>query len=146
MKTRLESTLIDAMSYCSLRGLPEVENGVDVWIRAIAKVAKSDGSYSYVYVEKDLETLENKVRKDFGTAAAIIKYIEYYPFSYLDASYVPEFKTNTKEERIEYLSKVSKYGKNYGKMSLKQLNREVIRIAIKYQLDMEKNRQKIGIE
>jgi hypothetical protein len=143
-KKRLDETLIDAMSYCSLRELPEVDNGTDLWIRALAKVAKSDGSFSYVYVIKDPDTLDNKVKKDFGTVSAIIKYLEYYPFYYLDARLMPTFDGNTKAERIEYLNKLDPSA-DHSKKTLKELNREVVRIVMKYQLEKEKRHQHLNI-
>ena len=142
MKKRLEETLIDALSYCSLRELPSPENGVDVWIRAIAKVAKNDGTFAYVYMEKNTETLENKIKKDFGTIGAIVKVLECYPFSYLDSKYMPIFKNNSKEERISYLSRVRR-DKDFSKMTLKELNREVVKMAIIAQLENEKRQQEI---
>lgn len=142
MKKRLEESLIDALSFCSLRDLPDVENGTDIWIRALAKVAKADGSYAYVYVEKVADTLENRVKKDFGSVSSIMRYIEYYPFSYLDSLYMPVFEGETKEERVKYLSKVRR-DKDFSGMTLKELNREVIKVAIMSQLTEEKRKQEI---
>ena len=78
MGRKTEESLIDALSYCDLRDLPEIEDGENVWIRAIAKIAKSDGIEYYAYVEKD-KNLNNRIVKDFGSMSSIVKVLEYYP-------------------------------------------------------------------
>lgn len=139
MGRKTEESLIDALSYCSLRDLPEVEDGENVWIRAIAKIVKSDGVEYYAYVEKD-KNLENRIVKDFGSMSSIVKVLEYYPFSYLRAEFMPEFKTKKKEERIAYLTRF-KTTKDYSVMTLKELNDEVLKGAIEMQMAHEKRNE-----
>lgn len=139
MGRKTEESLIDALSYCDLRDLPEIEDGENVWIRAIAKIAKSDGIEYYAYVEKD-KNLNNKIVKDFGSMSSIVKVLEYYPFSYLKADFMPEFKTKKKEERIAYLTRF-KTTKDYSGMSLKELNDEVLKGAIEMQMAHEKRNE-----
>lgn len=140
MGRKTEESLIDALSYCSLRDLPEIEDGENVWIRAIAKIVKSDGVEYYAYVEKDKD-LRNRIVKDFGSMSSIVKVLEYYPFSYLRAEYMPEFKTKKKEERIAYLTRFKK-DKDYSGYTLKELNDEVLRGAIEMQMAKEKRNEK----
>lgn len=129
---------MDALTYCSLRTLPDVEDGESIWVQALAKVAKQDGSMSYVLIEKDGTTGDNKVVKDFGSISIIGKYLEYYPITYLLPEYVPEFKNNNKEPRIHYLNK--NLGPNdYSQYTLKELNKMVITCAIKFQLQSMKH-------
>lgn len=140
MGKKTEESLIDALSYCDLRDLPDVEDGENVWIRAIAKIVKSDGLEYYAYVEKG-QNLENRIIKDFGSMSSIVKVSAYYPFSYLKADYMPEFKTKKKEERIAYLTRF-KVNKDYSNMTLKELNDEVLKGAIEMQLAKEKRNSK----
>lgn len=139
MGRKTEESLIDALSYCDLRDLPEIEDGENVWIRAIAKIVKSDGGEYYAYVEKGND-LKNRIIKDFGSMSSIVKVVAYYPFSYLKADFMPEFKTKKKEERIAYLTRY-KTTKDYSNMTLKELNDEVLKGAIAMQLAHEKRQE-----
>lgn len=136
MKNKSEESLIDALSYCGLRALPEVEDKENVWIRAIAKVVKSDGQEYYAYVEKD-SNLNNKIIKDFGSVSSIVRVVEYYPFSYLKPAFMPKFKTNKKDEKIAYLTRYDKDLKLDG-LSVKELDKMILLGAIKKQMEQEK--------
>lgn len=139
MNKKEQESLIDALSYCGLRELPKVDNNEDVWIRALAKVAKADGSFGYVLLEKD-GNLNDKVKRDFGSTSIIRKIEEVYPFSYLKPSYMPKFKTQGKDERIKYLQR---YDANWdlSKMTVKELDKQVMILAVKKQLSNEKERK-----
>lgn len=136
MRNRSQESLIDALSYCSLRALPEPDDKENVWIRAIAKIAKADGQEYYAYIEKD-DNLQNKIVKDFGTISALVKVVEYYPFSYLKPAYMPKFKGKGKEERIAYLTRYNK-DLNVEGLSVKELDRLILKGAIQRQMEQEK--------
>lgn len=136
MKNKSEESLLDALQYCSLRRLPDVEDGENVWIRAIAKIAKADGQMYYAYVEKD-DKLQNKIIKDFGPISALVRVVEYYPFSYLKPAFMPKFKGNKKEERIAYLTRYNK-DLDYSHYSVKELDKLIMLGAIKKQMEQEK--------
>lgn len=139
MKNRSEESLLDALQYCSLRKLPEVEDGENVWIRAIAKIAKADGQMYYAYVEKD-EKMQNKIVKDFGPISALVRVVEYYPFSYLKPAFMPKFKSNKKEERIAYLTRYDK-DLNLDGLSVKELDKMIMLGAINKQMEQEKRNE-----
>ena len=88
MKKKEQESLIDALSYCGLRELPKVDNNEDVWIRALAKVAKADGSFGYVLLEKD-GNLKDKVKRDFGSTSIIRKIEEVYGVPYEKIIFLP---------------------------------------------------------
>lgn len=138
MKDWKNETLIDALSYCALRELPEKDNEEDFWLRAVALVQKTDGTQSYVYVEKSVKDLSNRIMKDWGTSATICNIIEYYPFSFLKAQFMPKFKTQKKEERIKYLTTYDKRDGDWQGYSLKELDAEVLKRAARKQLEQEK--------
>lgn len=136
MRKKEQESLIDALSYCSLRELPQADDGEGYWLEALAKVAKRDGTHSYVYVERDIDTLEPTIRKDFGTISGIAFVEEYYPYEYLRE----EFKTKlaNKEAKVEYLSKIDKdNAKTYAKMSVKKLDDEITRRDIMTQKEID---------
>lgn len=134
-----EKTLIDCLAYLSLRSLPKKEDGENYWIRAVALIEKSDGTQNYAYVEKN-DKLENRIVKDFGSISSIKRVVEYYPFSYLTQQFMPKFKTQKKEERIVHLTKNEAVKKDYSSMSLKELDKEVLKRAVARQLAKEKHK------
>lgn len=139
MKNKSEESLLDALQYCSLRTLPEPDDKENVWIRAIAKIAKADGQMYYAYVEKD-DKLQNKIIKDFGPISALVRVVEYYPFSYLKPAFMPKFKGNKKEERIAYLTRYNK-DLDYSNYSVKELDKLIMLGAIKKQMEQEKRNE-----
>lgn len=134
MKSNTRVSLINALSYCSLRELPEADNGEDVWIKALALVTKTNGCDYFVAIEKDPKTLANRVKKDFGDTGAIVEYKAIYPYLYLSSEYMPKLLDKTKEARVKYLTEMYPEG-NWAKYSLKELNDIVLGTAIKAQLD-----------
>lgn len=136
-----EDSKLKALAYCGLRELPEVEDKEHFWLRAVALVKKVDGSENYVYVEKDLNTLEPRMVKDFGAIAMVYETVEYYPYSYLKEQYMPKFKTAKKEERIKYLTAYDKSA-DFSEYTLKELDKEVMRRAARKQMDVEKRGEK----
>ena len=133
MKSRTRESLIKALSYCSLREIPEADSGEDVWIKALALVTKSDGNDYYVSVEKDAKTLINRVKKDFGPTGAIVKYREFYPYLYLSSEYMPKFPDKSKETKVKYLEERIP-DVNWAKRSVKDINDAIIGLAITAQL------------
>lgn len=137
MDKKEEKSLISAMAYCSLRERPQADDGENIWIEALAKVKKADGTTSYVYVSKD-KNGNNVIKKDFGSIS-IIRVIEtYYPFNFLSDKYLPTFKGAKKEDRLRYLNKVYK-DKDFSNLTLKELDKEILKVAINNQLAFERN-------
>lgn len=138
MKTDNQS-LMDALQYCSLRSLPEVEDGESVWVQALAKVAKRDGTFSYVLVEKNSKDGSNKIIKDFGSVSIIADFLEFYPITYLLPEFVPEFDSNRKEPRNNYLRK-NRGDEDYSEYTVKELNKLIVCTAIQMQLNAMKHK------
>ena len=134
-----EKSLVSAIAYCSLRELPEKDNGEDIWVEALAKVKKADGTQNFVYVRKNKDG-ENVIAKDFGSISIIREIIEYYPFNYLKPKFIPTFKANKKEDRLYYLQKINK-DKDFSKMTVKELDKEILKVAINNQLNHEKQQK-----
>lgn len=132
-----DKSLIDALAWAGVRELPEIHDGENIYIKALALVAKRDGTTSYVATCKDILGVD-KIVKDFGTTSQIAKILEVRPYMYLDASFVPEFSTKKKEDRIKWLEMAAPDMKNLGAMSFKELNAAIINIAIQKQIKMSK--------
>lgn len=144
--TLSEQSKFDCLEYCKVSTLPEPWNGKEVYISAICKTLKSDGNNYYCVVEID-ENGKNRIVKDFGRCAAILKFEQIYPLSYLEPSYVKKFK---KDE--EGTAKLVEHLKNEGvemdfeNADRKMLDKANIRVAIKRQLANEKAASKIIIK
>lgn len=137
-KRNLEKeSLVACLAWCSLRALPDKYDGKNVYIKAVAKVMKTNGSISYVAMQKDING-EDKIVKDFGMVASIGKVLEVYPYLFLDASFMPTFKSLKKDERVEYLSEIYK-DKDFSKMSARELDKVILNHAIQEHLNAVKN-------
>ena len=133
-----KESLMQCLSWCALRELPPKYDGKNVYIKAVAKVKKADGSVGYMAIQKDKNGVDKYI-KDFGSVSVIREIMEIYPYLYLDAQYMPKFKTQKKEERIAMLSRL--YNKDFSNMSLKELDREVLNHAIQMHLNADNQRK-----
>ena len=136
MKNYKEQTLMECLKWCGVPSLPEKDDKENIWIKAIALVAKSDGSESYCVLGKDAN-LENRIIKDFGATSIIRVIKEVYPYHFLSAVYMPEFKGKGKEERINWLAKHG-VKEDLSELSVKELNKRVVLKAIQKQILQEK--------
>lgn len=146
MMTLSEKSKFECLEYCKVATTPEPWDGKSVYIQGIAKTLKADGNNYYCVVEID-ENGKNRIVKDFGRCAAILKFEQIYPLSYLEPSYVKKFK---KDE--DGTAKLVEYLKNEGvemdfeNADRKMLEKANIRVAIKRQLENEKKANKIIIK
>lgn len=132
-----QESLVRALSMFMLKELPDKDDGKLIWVKALALVKKRDGTQSYVCLKRNADTLTYNISNDFGTCSAVVEYVEIYPFSFLKEKYMPVFKGVKKEDRINYLNKINK-NKDYSQYTLKELDKEIVRIAISRQLNDEK--------
>lgn len=130
-----QANLLNCLSWCSVRQLPEEWDKKNVYIKAIAKVIKSDGSISYVAIQKD-KNGEDKYIKDFGNIAMIRQVLSIHPYLYLDAMYMPTFKGNSKNEKIAYLSAHDRTT-DYSQMTAKELDKAILNVAIQKHLNAQ---------
>lgn len=133
MKDYKEKSLIDVLSYCDLRDLPDEDKKEYVWVRAVALVEKRDGTQNYA-VAKANAIGDYSITKDFGSISAIVNVKQYFPYEFLDATLLPDFKGAKKEERINWLVK-NGVNKDFSSMSAKALDKECTNFAIKQQLN-----------
>lgn len=137
IKNIKERTLVEALSFCGVRELPEEFKGKEVWIKAIGLVSKVDGSQSYVYLERGKLGASN-IKKDFGTLSPIVKIDKIYPYLYLSEDEVPKFSKENKGEKTSWL--VAR-GYNEEELSTKtpqQINKLVIDECVKAALNKDK--------
>ena len=144
--TDSQKSMFDALEFVHKSELPEPWNGKDVYISAICKTLKSDGNSYYCVVEID-ENGKNRIVKDFGRCAAILKFEEIYPLSYLEPSFLKRFKKDEEgaAKLVEYL-KNSGVEMDFENADRKMLDKANIRVAIKNQLANEKKANKIIIK
>lgn len=135
MSTLKEKTLLDALSFVSLRTLPTKAEDDDNYLSAIVEVVKVDGTTSYA-LQKTREDLTKYIAKDFGTISTIKEIVSIHPFEFLKEKYV--FSGTTKEEKIQYLKKMYKdEDYDFDTMPLKEINKMIKMIAVKYQTELD---------
>ena len=132
MESIKEKSLISCLAALDLRDLPKEWDKENVWILAVGLISKIDGTFSYAALKKD-ENGDARVVKDFGNICAIRKIEKLYPYKYLDASFMPMFKTRSKDERISWLELMGEKD-NFSEMSLKELDKKVLNVAIQQAL------------
>ena len=132
MENIKKKSLISCLAALDLRDLPKEWDKEDVWILAVGLVSKIDGTFSYAALRKD-EDGNARVVKDFGNICAIRKIEKVYPYKFLDASFMPMFKTRAKDERIAWLERMGEKG-NFIEMSAKELEKKVLNVAIQQAL------------
>lgn len=126
----LDEMLIDALQYASVRELPsEAEEGRE-WLKALALVSKRNGSKAYVALAKG-KTGEDKIVKDFGEISAVAVIEKIYPYLYAEGIAVPQFKTNTKKERLDWLYINDPDNEYSEEMSMKELKAAVMYVVSK---------------
>lgn len=131
-KDILRESLINALSWASLRELPQKDNGENIWIKALALVSKRDGSKAYVALMKG-KNGEDRLIKDFGSVSQVVKIEEVYAYSYLDSSYLPQFDSKKREDKIKWLS-LQRPDVDYESMTAKELNKAILHVAMQNQL------------
>lgn len=135
MENIKEKSLINCLAALDLRDLPKEWDKENVWILAVGLLSKIDGTFSYAALKKD-EDGNARVVKDFGNICAIRQIEKVYPYKYLDASFMPVFKTRAKDERIAWLERMNEKG-NFSEMSAKELDRKVLNVVIQQVLNIE---------
>ena len=135
MENIKKKSLISCLAALDLRDLPKEWDKEDVWILAVGLISKIDGTFSYAALKKD-ENGDARVVKDFGNICAIRKIEKVYPYKFLDASFMPMFKTRAKDERIAWLERMGEKG-NFSEMSAKELERKVLNVVIQQVLNIE---------
>lgn len=132
MESIKEKSLISCLAALDLRDLPKEWDKENVWILAVGLISKIDGTFSYAALKKDKDG-NAKVYKDFGNICAIRGIEKVYPYKFLDASFMPMFKTRAKDERISWLERMGEKG-NFSEMSAKELDKKVLNVAIQQSL------------
>lgn len=135
MENIKEKSLINCLAALDLRDLPKEWDKENVWILAVGLVSKIDGTFSYTALRKD-KNGDARVVKDFGNICAIRRIEKVYPYKFLDASFMPTFKTRAKDERIAWLERMNEKG-NFSEMSAKELDRKVLNVVIQQVLNIE---------
>ena len=132
MESIKEKSLISCLAALDLRDLPKEWDKENVWILAVGLISKIDGTFSYAALKKDGNG-DARVVKDFGNICAIRKVEKVYPYKFLDASFMPMFKTRAKDERIAWLERMGEKGE-FSEMSAKELEKKVLNVAIQQAL------------
>lgn len=99
-----KQSLMECLAWCSLKELPNEDEGKEVYIAAVIKVLKADATVSYAVVKRDIDGTD-KIIKDFGSCAVIREVLGKYPYKYLNAEYMPKLKDFTRKSMVNYLAR-----------------------------------------
>lgn len=105
IKSALErDSMISALNMAGYSELPDLldEKSNEIWVTAILKVMKSDGTHNYCIAD-NREAGNPWIVKDFGNSSMITKIEEIRPFSYLNKKNMPNLRSH--EDCIIYLTK-----------------------------------------
>ena len=137
IKNIKDETLVEALSFCGVRELPEELKGKEVWIKAIGLASKVDGSQSYVYLERGKLGAKD-IKKDFGTLSPIAKIDKIYPYLYLSEDEVPKFSKEDKGEKTSWLIARGYKEEELSTKTPQQINKLVIDECVKAALNKDK--------
>lgn len=81
-----------ALNYAKLSELPAEykKNNSKIWIKAIVRVLKNNGRYSYCLAENHYDDI--RIIKDFGASYGIVSIDAIYPIKYLDSAQMPDLR------------------------------------------------------
>ena len=123
-----ENSMVDALSYCSLKELPPEWDNENVYLKALALVKKVDGSESYVLIQKN-RMGEDVIVKDFGSSAVVCEKKGIYPFIYMEAKWIPILRN--KEEKVSWLVKFGEKEEEVSTLPSKKLDKLVLNVAMR---------------
>ena len=129
-KNIMDEMLVDALSFCSIRELPQEWDGKKEWIKAVALVTKRNGTKAYVALGKG-KNGEIKLVKDFGVPSVVACFDHIYPYLYVQSAAMPQFKTNTKAERLDWLYINDPDGEYSEEMSMKEIKEAIVYVVSK---------------
>lgn len=102
----IEKDMYDALAYAGCAKLPRALNPAKdqskVWIRAVAKISKKDGSESYAVLKNDYGR-KPKIVKVFGSTSAIASVLSIHPYEWLKNELMPTFRTE--QEKDDFLAR-----------------------------------------
>ena len=124
----LPKDLMEVLQYCKLSTLPKKDNGEYVWLKAVARIRKRDGSRAFAILAKDEEG-NPKVVKDFGSISPIASIDDVYPYLIMDSKMLPEFTTKTREERIKWLNR-NGVNNDMSLCTIKELEKKILLVCM----------------
>lgn len=111
----MNNGLLDALKEIGWPDLPPAIDGKykKKWIKAVARVRKSNGQISFCLVVNDGKDYPRIVR-DFGPVAIICEILSIHPYEATTSNIVPRFVSD--EQRLKYLRKMG-----YNEADIKEL-------------------------
>lgn len=136
MKNNQEEQLrIDALRYADLSEMPKrMTKKTALWVKAIAKIKKYDGSRCYGIVMRKAD-LSHRFLYVNGNISRIQEIEEVYPFVVLNNNYIKTFETDDLTERVNYLKHHTHIAEEtLLQMDAETLNRHIVQLAMERQL------------
>ena len=129
-----KQSLLECLTWCSLKELPKEDDGKDIYIAAGSKVKKADTTVSYAAVKRDTDGTD-KIIKDFGTCAVIREVLGKYPYKFLNAEYMPKLKDFSRKSMVKFLARtMQKTADDFDGITDKELYNIIVSKAMEKQL------------
>ena len=139
-----KETLTEVLQFTGCTELPAALKEGDIYVRAIAKVMKSNNHETMCIIVND-GTGKPIIKKDFGSISMIKEIVEIYPLSVLESDSIPDFRK--KKDIVSFLvrlgeteshvEKLASSKEDEDKAALKAL---VYKHCIKLQIERENAR------
>ena len=132
-----KQSLLECLTWCSLKELPKEDDGKDIYIAAVIKVKKADTTVSYAAVKRDTDGTD-KIIKDFGTCAVIREVLGKYPYKFLNAEYMPKLKDFSRKSMVNFLARTTqKTADDFDGITDKELYNIIVSKAMEKQLKID---------
>ena len=129
-----KQSLLECLTWCSLKELPKEDDGKDIYIAAVIKVLKADTTVSYAAVKRDTDGTD-KIIKDFGTCAVIREVLGKYPYKFLNAEYMPKLKDFSRKSMVNFLARtMQKTADDFDGITDKELYKIIVSKGMEKQL------------
>ena len=129
-----KQSLLECLTWCSLKELPKEDDGKDIYIAAVIKVKKADTTVSYAAVKRDTDGTD-KIIKDFGTCAVIREVLGKFPYKCLNAEYMPKLKDFSRKSMVNFLARtMQKTADDFDGITDKELYNIIVSKAMEKQL------------
>lgn len=133
-----QEKLKEAMDEAGITTLPKgISPDIPIWIKGVAKIQLCDGSIAYGIVKRE-KNMDLSVVSIKGNTSSVRLIEEVYPIVTINKQKIKKFPESEKDNlniRINYLKSLDlPYPIDYENASLKDLNKEVVRAALYFQL------------
>lgn len=136
-----KETLTAVLQFTGCTELPAALKEGDIYVRAIAKVKKSNNHETMCVIVND-GTGKPIIKKDFGSISMIKEIVEIYPLSVLESDSIPDFRK--KKDIVSFLVRLGETESNVEQLAASKADEDkaalkalIYKHCIKLQIERE---------